>query len=188
MDDPCVQDLIATRGFVNLISADIKTRRAAGNSESHKIDLSVYEMLEKRRNDQPCGARAWEELVMEAYGELAAQDLASMAAGDVLHVAAPFFGSKHNNTKVEQATLDYGLDVESFDRRIVSGLKDGSRAAAAGLRNGDRVVWNSYLWQCAGDYDRKMEVVVDRVGEHVRIERWPRTYQKVESWQVLPIA
>jgi hypothetical protein len=66
--------------------------------------------------------------------------------------------------------LEYGLDLDSFDERVVKGLRDGSRAKEAGLVEGDKIVWNSYPWQCAGDYEKKMEVLVERNGHEIRIK------------------
>lgn len=70
---------------------------------------------------------------------------------------------------------------------IVKGLKMGCRAEKAGLREGDRILRSSYAWKCIDDFKEMIEVVLLREGKDKRMKWWPRSWEKVESWQMVKV-
>jgi hypothetical protein len=70
---------------------------------------------------------------------------------------------------------------------VVRGLKEGSRAEIAGLKEGDRITWSSHAWKCAEDFAAKVEVVVDRDGKSFNVTFWPRAHEKAKSWQMVKV-
>jgi hypothetical protein len=75
----------------------------------------------------------------------------------------------------------------SFDDGVVRGLKDGSRAEQAGLKEGDRIVRSSYLWRCVDHFEEQMKVVVEREGVETDIKYWPRSFEMAKSWQMVKV-
>ena len=110
----------------------------------------------------------------------------------------------------DQEVFQLWFQEESFNERVIVGLEEGSRAQKAGLREGDRLLRNGYLWQVCDEFEREMRVVVARKEEgrgeegeeeakgedgegrkdekkerevEVKIRFWPRGWEKVECWQ-----
>jgi hypothetical protein len=70
---------------------------------------------------------------------------------------------------------------------VVRGLKAGSRAEQAGLKEGDRIVKSSYLWRCVDHFKEKMTVAVEREGAEMEIRYWPRGFEMAKSWQMVKV-
>jgi hypothetical protein len=94
----------------------------------------------------------------------------------------------HILVKVKQEVLDFGMDKQAMEEEgIMNGLKVGSRAEKAGLREGDRILRSSYAWKCVDDFEEMIEVVVLREGKEKRLKWWPRSWEQVESWQMVKV-
>jgi predicted metalloprotease with PDZ domain len=83
-----------------------------------------------------------------------------------------------------QEILDFGFDKSSINTRIVSGLVQGSPAAIAGLKNGDRIVSTSRAGFCAMSLSANFEIVVERSCNKVHISYWPRSSSKAEVFHL----
>jgi predicted metalloprotease with PDZ domain len=106
----------------------------------------------------------------------------------VILIDVRLFGAKtHTLKKVDQEILDFGIDRESFEEGVVRGLKEGSRAEQAGLKEGDRIVKSSYPWRCVDHFEEEMSVVVERHGLETEIKYWPRSFAIAKSWQMVKV-
>jgi predicted metalloprotease with PDZ domain len=181
---PNLQTLAYTRGMLYFLQLDAQIRRASNHMKC--VDDLVLKLLAERRNNQQHGITAWKALVWSVLGHNALEEFDAMNRGELIRLPAYTFGPEIGLTRVERRELDFGFDVSSFFRKVVVGLKDGSEAARAGIQEKDAIVWNTYVWQCQGDYERWMVVDTSRPegGELKRLEFWPRSELLVESWIV----
>jgi hypothetical protein len=69
-----------------------------------------------------------------------------------------------------------GFDKSSTNTRIVSGLVRGSRAALAGLENGDQILSTSRASLCSPSLDANFELIFERAGKREHISYWPRSF------------
>ena len=89
----------------------------------------------------------------------------------------------------DQEIWDSGFEAGSLITRVVKGLKRGSRAEKAGVREGDRILKNRAmgLVECGMEWWEKL-VVEREVGdwgvERKEIVYWPRGAEKVECWEL----
>ncbi len=79
------------------------------------------------------------------------------------------------------------MDREGLEHGLVKDLKIESRAAKAGLEEGDTIVRSSHLWRCVDYFEEKMKVVVERDGKEVTYEYWPRAFEMAKSWQMVKV-
>jgi hypothetical protein len=56
------------------------------------------------------------------------------------------------------------------------------------LREDDKILWTSYLWQSAQSFDRNMEITVERGDDTIEFQYWPRAFEKARSWQLFKVA
>ena len=165
-----------------LLQLDAEVRDATHNLQS--VDEIVMLLLEKLRNEERHGVPEWKELIKSVLGVEALRGFGAMNDGQLIRLPSNTVGPEYRVERVRQRELDFGFDASSFFKRIVVGLKEGSRVAKAGVKEGDEIVWNTYVWQCQTDYDRSMVLDVRRGEEVTRIEYWPRSDHFVESWQL----
>lgn len=85
------------------------------------------------------------------------------------------FGKAYGPQIVEQEVLQFGFNGESLEEGAVRGAMEGSRAWEAGLRDGDRVPWHSRPEAREIHHDREFKLTVERDGNQVNMEYWPRT-------------
>ena len=148
------------------------------------VDDIVLALLDRSRAKEPYGAKEWLSLLTAELGPSALDDFNAMDAGEVMVPTSDCLTPDFKLIRHDQEVLDLGFDDSFYRTRVVRGLKAGSRAAEAGLKDGDEIVKNTFIWQVQGDFERNMKLFVKRegVGE-VDIEYWPRSWEKVESYQ-----
>ncbi|KAL4939752.1 hypothetical protein BDV06DRAFT_30321 [Aspergillus oleicola] len=83
-----------------------------------------------------------------------------------------------------QEILEIGFDRLSNEKRVVSGVVPGSRAALAGLVDGARIVSMSRAGICSRSLSANMDLLVQRGGIKVHISYWPRSFCKARVWQL----
>jgi hypothetical protein len=60
-----------------------------------------------------------------------------MCNGKVISLPVEMFGAKsHRLVQLDQEIFDLGMDRQGFEEGLVRGLKEGSRAETAGLKEG----------------------------------------------------
>ncbi|KAJ6446927.1 Ketoreductase azaE [Purpureocillium lavendulum] len=173
---------------------DALTRRAAA-SRSPFVERPIDEIVsalcttrrQRRQQHHRVTTRDWLREVAGWIGEETAAEkhLRDQKDGRIMDFADMGIDTAFGNSLqvCEQNVLEMGFDRESLDTGIVSGLLDGSRAQAAGLRNGDLIVRHSRIEACEWQYERTFEIVVEVGGEERSMEYWPRASRKVRSWQ-----
>jgi len=112
-----------------------------------------------------------------------------MLSGKVILMDVRLFSGAgtHVLKQIDMEVLDFGMDRESFEVGVVKGLKTGSRAEQAGLKEGDVIVKSSYVWRCVDHFKETMKVVVEREGLEIEIEYWPRSFELAKSWQMIKL-
>ncbi|KAJ3012326.1 hypothetical protein HKX48_006335 [Thoreauomyces humboldtii] len=172
------------RGFTYLVQVDSLIRKASGGARS--VDDIVLVLLDRKRNGREDYAETdWMELLGQEIGaELAAAVQRDMADGHTIVPVADCLDG-FRLVRFDQEPVDFGFDLQSLDPSVwmIQGLKKGSRADLAGVREGDRVTEVSYLALLDWDHLGLFTMKVQRDGVDLRFEWWPRAWEKVESWQ-----
>jgi predicted metalloprotease with PDZ domain len=183
-------DVIYARGMVYLLRTDYILAKAAKDMRSkttRPLDDILAELAVRRLNGEKIQARDWLESLYPYLGkERADKDFADMTSGKTIDLSdTEVLGDVGKLVKIQQEVLEFGFDRKSLDIRVVTDLKEGSRAELAGLREGDEIVWNSRVSVCKEDFESNMRLVVERGNGKFRIEYWPRSFEMVPVWQVI---
>lgn len=167
-----------------LLQLDARIRHASHDPSC--VDDLVLALLERRRNDQLHGILEWKEMLVRVLGGQALRDFDAMNKGELIRLPANTFGLRFDLSFLQQRELDFGFQAASFFKRQVSGLREYSPAAEAGIQEGDEIVWSTYVWQCQTHYNRQMVMNIRRHGDEdlLTVEFWPRGNRLVESWNV----
>jgi hypothetical protein len=176
------KELLSVRAWAFVVSMDIRTRwLAVGKIMRPVEDLAIKPFAKKRANGKAHGIEEWIELLKPLLGEETRQRYEDMLSGKVILIDVRLFsGAKtHELKQVDQEILDFGVDRRSFQDSVVKGLKAGTRAELAELKEGDRILESSYLWRCVDHFEVKMMVIIERDGVQIEIKYWPRTWQMV---------
>lgn len=180
------------RAFVYMLKMDTYTRRAAvsrGVDVMRPLDDLVGELCARRMEGQRVQKRDWMEGIAHWIGREDAErhfrEMLEEGRVNELDDVVTSFGGTYGPQPVEQETLDFGFERRSLDEGCVKGVVGGSRAQEAGLKDGDVIVWHSKPWLCELHFEGKFSLAVEREGEQLTVEYWPRSKEKVRCWQVL---
>jgi hypothetical protein len=181
------KEMIAARAWAFVAGTDFRARELSELKRPVE-DLSIKVLAKKRARGEEHGIWEWMDLLHPLMGEEVVGRYKSMLGGSVILLPAEISGVKSYRLRpVQQEVLDFGMDRESFEKGMISGLKLGGRAANAGLREGDKIIWSSHLWKCVDDFQAHMELVVRSGGVEKRVRYWPRSFAKVDSWQIVKV-
>lgn len=188
------REMLVARAWAFVVSMDIRTRwLAAGQNPGKTIrvveDLAIKPFSKRRANGEAHGIEEWIELIQPLLGDETRERYEDMLAGKVILMDVRLYsGAKtHELKQVDQEILDFGMGRGSFEEGVVRGLKPGSRAERAGLKEGDKIVKSSYTWRCVDHFEEQMKVVVERGGVESEIQYWPRNFEKAQSWQMIKL-
>lgn len=172
-----------TRGFMYL--AYVQGLIATATDDEQSLDDIIVELYHWYLDGKNVRAKHFLELLGKMIGDEAAQaSFQAMTNGTTLIPAASGFAS-HGLEMVRQdiEKFSLGFDDGSISEKKVSGVIPGSRAAEAGVRDGDKIVDSFDVWSTTDSFHNNMQIVVDRNGTEVVINWWPRAYEKVEAWK-----
>ena len=169
-------------------------------SKRRSLDALINEMVHLRTTDQPHGIKAWLSMVEVELGPGAFTDYRDMSDAKLIILPSDYLGTLIEDCKwtlerqdQEEFYLGFPEANLSTKPRIVRRLDPKSRAAEAGVREGDAVTQNfSYFFDAEG-WDKSFTMTVTRSkdkgspDELVELTWWPRTWEKVESYQFGPI-
>ncbi|GAB1309942.1 Peptidase M61 catalytic domain-containing protein [Madurella fahalii] len=171
------------RGFIYL--AQVQALIAHATNGTKGLDDVVIELYQRYKARETVQSEQFVDVLGGYIGKTAAEtSFEEMKRGRLIVPSSDSlaqFGLKMVRRDVEN--LELGFSESSFGRGVIVGLVPGSRAEQAGLRDGDEIV-RFWVFSTAGEsLDNKMKVVVRRQGQEIPILYWPRSYDKVESYQ-----
>lgn len=171
------------RGFMYLANTDAEIR--ARTHGKRGLDNIEVEFAERSQGGQPPTVSDWIERVAMDLGPQAKIEFDAMAAGKRLVPAANTFGPCFKVQPFETRLNDLGFDESSLRgaKRVITGLRAGSSAALAGLKDGDEIVRHSQIDQATPNkpmlltirrdgVERDIEFVP--VGKNIQAYRWVR--------------
>jgi predicted metalloprotease with PDZ domain len=150
---------------------------------NRSIDDVVLSFYHRHENGSTPTLLNWLALMEKDFGPIATKYYERMAAGDLIVPAKDSLGPEFEVIQENREQFHLGFAEESLSTRIISELEEGSRAALAGLKNGDFLIRSSPTFQSFDDFRRNMTLLVNRGGEEVEVSFWPRSFTKVECYQ-----
>lgn len=185
--DTRVRTLPYDRGSMYFAGVHARVREASGGERG--MDDLFFELDARRQAGETVTAQTWADIVAAELGEEARERFDAMMNGALQVPPSGAFGPCFERVESESEIFELGFDPASLagPDRIVSGLVDGSRAEAAGLRDGDRILRPVALEAVQSDASRTLVLAVQRDGEDMSIEYRPRgesvtvyTWQRIE--------
>ncbi len=181
-EDTRIRTIPYDRGSFYFVVVDHALRQKSGGRRSLD-DL----MLELRRREQ-AGAKLsmadWESVLRAELGEPAVAQFRAMLAGAWMVPESDAFGPCFRRTSARLRRYELGFEpkVLTEQPRIVRGLRAGSAAERAGLRNGDQILRPVGQDGIQGDQARELELQIRRDGREFAIRYLPRG-ETVDAWQ-----
>ncbi|RFU32834.1 hypothetical protein B7463_g3487, partial [Scytalidium lignicola] len=182
---------LGTRAWAFVIGTDFAARKLVEKTKPPQRpieDLAIKPLAVKKKDGKSHGINEWIKLLTSLMGNDVRERYEYMCSGNVILLPVEVFGAKsHQLVQLDQEILDLGMDRQAFEEGLVKSLKKGSRAEEAGLKEGDKITWSSHIWKCAEDFTAKLKVVVNREEKDLSVTFWPRSYEKVKSWQMVKV-
>lgn len=189
--DTYALEQVGTRAWAFVIGTDFAARKLAEKTKPPQRpieDLAIKPLAVRKKAGEPHGLDEWVKLLTPLMANDARDRYEYMSRGNVISLPGEVFGAKtHRLVQVDQEIFDLGMNRDDFDKGRVRGLKEGSRAKEAGLKEGDRITWSSHAWRCAENFTAALEIEVNREGERYKVIFWPRAYKKSQSWQMVKV-
>lgn len=180
--DTRIRVLPYDRGSLYFASLDAKVREASAGKRS--LDDIVRTMLAERRAGRPMDEALWRRLLRAELGQTGIDDFEAMLAGGTVLPPSDAFGPCFQRTTRPLRRFDLGFDPASLlsDSRRVQGLKPGSEAEKAGLREGDAITNTFSQDGLQADQEAFLTLEVERDGEKLTIRYQPRG-ETVDAYQ-----
>ena len=172
--DTRVRKLPYDRGAFYMAMVDAQVRAKSGGKR--RLDDLVKAMLARRAAGQSYDTEAWLELVAAELGPQARAEHAAMMAGKLLVPPSDAYGPCFKREAASFRAFELGFDSASLTAspRIVKGLVAGSRAAAAGIRDGDEVTEAVVLDAVQAKPEQTITLKIRREGRDLAITYLPR--------------
>lgn len=170
------------RGVLILIELDALLNRCT-EGKVRMYNLMV-ELLDGAKEGIPMTWNRFVELADLYTAGKASLRLTELMEEGITAPAADFFGPEYTVEKVAAPVMDNGFDdtVRYSHDQVVTGVKPGSNAEKAGLRNGDVILKASSEWEAVDDENMHLVYQVRRGETELTIEFLPRG-EKVPCWQ-----
>ena len=162
------------RGSLYFATVDADIRARSGGKRS--LDDIVRTMLDTRRAGKPMNEALWRTLLEAELGKPGIAAFEAMLAGATITPPSHAFGPEFHRTTRMLRRFDLGFDPGSLlaKPRVVQGLKPGSNAAQAGLRDGDEILNTFSQDGLQGDQDAYLTLDIKRGGETLHLRYQPR--------------
>lgn len=172
--DTRVRVLPYDRGSLYFAKVDADIRTASKGKRS--LDDLVRTMLVTRLRGEPMDRQLWLRLLRAELGEKGIREFEAMLAGETVLPPSDAFGPCFRRTTRPLRRFDLGFDPASLlqSPRLVRGLKPGSEAARAGLRNGDEILNTFEQDGLQASQTAYLTLKVRRDGEELTIRYQPR--------------
>ncbi|MCJ1395906.1 hypothetical protein MMC18_008792, partial [Xylographa bjoerkii] len=161
------------------------------HSEGRSLDQIIGEMVHLRLTGQPHGIRVWLDLVETELGPCAFDDYRDMLDAKLiilpsLCLNAVIDGERWIVERRDQEEFYLGFPEDNIlvSPRVVKNLDPSSRAAEAGVREGDAVTQSFSFFYDAERWDKSFRMTVYRrkdngnTNELVKLSWWPRSWEK----------
>lgn len=180
--DTRIRVLPYDRGSLYFAKVDAEIRSRSGGKRS--LDDIVRRMLAERRNGHAMDLALWKRLLGDELGAAGLSEFDAMLAGETILPPSGAFGPDFHRVIKPLRRFDLGFDplILVSPERVVSGLKPGSNAEAAGLRNGDRILNRFPQDALQGDQEATLTLEVERDGRQFSITYLPRG-ETVDAYQ-----
>lgn len=184
--DTRIRTLPYDRGMLYFADLDDRVRKKSGGERS--LDDLVLAMLAAAKYKK-LGNADWEMLLEAELGHGAVEEFYAFLNGRAPLPASDAFGACFRRISKSLRRYDLGFDtaVLAEPRRVVRGLRAGSAAAQAGLRDGDEIVRPVPQDQLQGDQTMMLTLRIRRDGQESDLTYLPRG-EAVSAWQweILP--
>ena len=173
-EDTRIRVLPYDRGAMYFAVLNGKVRKASGGKRS--LDDLIQAMIDRGRNAQPVSEAVWLDMLRAEIGEDGPAVHRSMLSGGLMLPESDDFGPCFRRTTKPIRQFDLGFDNKSIvgAEKVIQGLKAGSEAEKAGLRNGDKITYAVALDAVQGDVTRVLELQVTRDGRTFPLTYLPR--------------
>lgn len=183
--DPNGQMMIYSRGFTYLLRVDEQIRQKSNNKFS--VDDLIMKLISNEREHQDFSETEWTRLIEEYLGSEGVAEFMDMRNGSVQRPLQTRTDTPFTLVREDREVLEAGFDPSSLSTRVITGLKAGSRAEEAGIREGDRVIDSISFWRMAESFDTMNKMTLQRDGpqgpKNFTVTYWPRTHEKFECYQ-----
>jgi len=173
-EDTRIRVLPYDRGAMYFAVLNGKIKRASGGKRS--LDDLIQAMIDRVRANQPVTEAVWLDMLRAEIGEDGPTIHRSMLSGGLMLPESDDFGSCFRRITRPIRQFDLGFDNKSIlgAEKIIQGLKPGSEAEKAGLRNGDIITYAVALDAVQGDVTRMLNLQVTRDGRTFPLSYLPR--------------
>lgn len=186
-EDTRIRVLPYDRGAMYFAVLNGKIKRASAGKRS--LDDLILTMVKRDQKGEDLTEAMWLDLLRKELGEDGPATHRSMMAGGLMAPASDDFGPCFQRVTRQMRQFDLGFDNASIttNPKVIKGLKPGSEAEKAGLRNGDIVTYAVALDSVQGDIRRKLELNVTRDGQTFPLSYLPRGAEvEVYQWERVP--
>lgn len=172
------------RGFIYLAAENARIQAATNGKKS--IDDVALALYRRRLAKQTHDIAQYRSMVAGIIGkEEEEKNYSAMYRGDIIVPASDCLASLGLKlVRCDAEKFELGFDSRALGREhVIKALVKGSRAAQAGVREGDEVLESWMAWGAADKLDGMMRVKVRRGDQVQQIEWWPRSFEKVECYK-----
>ncbi len=192
------------RGFIYLFFLEAQLHNAsraklAGEPTQQRnfLDPVVMSIVKKHYAGELTDSTVWRQTLHPLLGkDMVDTHFSAMMEGHLLtpideaarQPIITMAGKRVELRAVDQERLQIGFHHRSLDSGVVEGLVPGSRAEAAGLRNGDemdKTLARGAVERCKADLRMDCRLTVQRKEETLQVVYWPRSFAKVTSYQTV---
>ncbi|KAJ3523290.1 hypothetical protein NM208_g12509 [Fusarium decemcellulare] len=176
------------RGMFFLVRLDAQIR--ARSNDTRSIDDVVLNLLNRTRSGQGDGLEDFLDVLEQELGSAARDEYEQMAEGKLVvppdNSLGPFLAVQR--TELEQYEVGFGRTVEN-GKTFVTKVVPNSRAAQAGLMDGDEILWmdsrfsNPDVVAAYEDVNAENRVKIRRNSEELFVSYRPRSFERVEAYQ-----
>jgi predicted metalloprotease with PDZ domain len=172
------------RGFTFHLKMDGLLRRATAGKAS--LDDVALDLIKRRRSGQHAGQKEW----ICSLGRFTDEESVAQALNEMLEggIVIPTTSSLPGYTihRCDKEPFELGFAFESLASHKIVDVVPGSRAAAAGVQNGDKILSSTRVGNVFYDFHSQMELEVQRGDRSIDIQYWPRAKLKAPCWEFRP--
>ncbi len=158
------------RGFMYFVRLNAEILKHSGGKRS--LDDLVLEVSKRQKDGGKVGLVEWRALVVKELGATAGGEFDAMAAGKDIVPPKDAFGPCLAPVAYTVRPFDLGFDEMSLG--VVKSLRQESAAAAAGLREGDKILSLPALKDAREQEDKQLAVEVQRGEDKLTVNYLPR--------------